>query len=56
MTFSRIEPTEAVPYPNPPTSGNWIQEPDGGLIPADEPTARTAGLFIDDEPEPFEEP
>lgn len=46
--FARIEPTPECPEPQPTTSGNWIQEPDGGLIPADEATARTAGLLIDD--------
>lgn len=36
------------PWPEPPTTGNWLRLPDGGLQPADEATARAAGLF--DEP------
>ena len=42
-----IEGQEAVP----PTSGNWLRAEDGTLTPADEATARTAGLW-DDEPAP----
>lgn len=49
--YARIEPTPENPEPNPPTSGNWIREEDGGLIPADLPTAETAGLVLPD-PEP----
>ena len=47
--FARIEPTAEIPEPQPPTSGNWLQEVDGGLVPADEATARTAGLLIEDD-------
>lgn len=41
---ARIEPTEASPEPAPPTGGNWLRHADGGLAPADESTARAAGL------------
>lgn len=47
MTYRRIEPTDQQPEPVPPTSGNWVREADGGLRPADDETARTAGLLID---------
>lgn len=44
--FGRIAPTVDVPHPQPPTSGNWVQDEEGGLTPADEATARTAGLLL----------
>lgn len=52
MPFSTIPaPTDPKqPLPDPPTSGNWLRLPDGGLQPADEATARGAGLFIDEPP------
>lgn len=41
---ARIEPTESVPEPLPVTGGKWVRQVDGGLAPADESTARAAGL------------
>jgi len=49
-------PIRAIPAPadpgapplSPPCSGNWLRQADGSLLPADESTARAAGLF--DEP------
>ncbi len=38
------------PWPEPPCTGNWRRLPDGSLQPADEATARAAGLF--EEPAP----
>lgn len=40
--------------PLPPCGGSWIRDAAGGLTPADEATARSAGLW--DEPEPASEP
>lgn len=40
----RIEPTKSAPEPMPPTGGHWVRHADGGLAPADESTARAAGL------------
>jgi hypothetical protein len=39
------------PYLVPPCSGNWRRLPDGALIPDDEATARSAGLFDEETPE-----
>ncbi len=52
MTFRTIPgPADAdAPPVNPPCSGNWQRLEDGSLRPADEATARSAGLF--DEPAP----
>lgn len=36
---------------NPPCGGHWQRDLDGGLTPADESTARAAGLWTDPEPE-----
>lgn len=33
-----------VTYPDPPSGGYWIRQPDGSLQPADETTATGAGL------------
>lgn len=52
MNFPRIEPTEAIKEPVPPCSGNWIRDKDGGIRPADEATAITAGLI----PNPADQP
>jgi len=46
--FNGMEPTEKNPEPNPPTSGNWIRDEDGGLRPADAATAATAGMAFAD--------
>ncbi len=35
---------------NPPCGGSWARDADGGLTPADEATARAAGLWDDLEP------
>jgi hypothetical protein len=40
----RIAPTPERPEPTPPVGGAWLTHPDGGLAPADEETARAAGL------------
>jgi hypothetical protein len=52
-TWRRIEPVldaEGNPVDQlPPCGGSWQREADGGLTPADEATARAAGL-IDDTP------
>jgi hypothetical protein len=48
MLLARIEPTPEIPEPNPPTSGNWIRDLDGGLRPADAATAATAGMAFDE--------
>jgi hypothetical protein len=48
MLLARIEPTPEIPEPNPPTSGNWIRDEDGGLRPADAATAATAGMAFDE--------
>lgn len=47
MSFRTIPgPAESsAPWPDPPTSGNWVRLPDGGLQPQDEATAKAAGLF-----------
>lgn len=50
-----IDPATGKPVElNPPTGGSWIRDADGGLTPADEATARGAGLW--DEPEQAAEP
>lgn len=41
---ARIEPTKSMPQPMPATGGKWVRQADGGLAPADESTARAAGL------------
>ena len=48
-------PIRSIPAPAegeavPPTSGNWLRAEDGTLTPADEATARTAGLWDDEAP------
>lgn len=48
MTILSIPADNPETPPNPPSSGNWIRNPDGSLTPADEATARTAGLWEDD--------
>jgi len=48
MRYGRIEPTKENPEPVPPTSGLWRREADGGLVPQDDATARTAGLLLDE--------
>lgn len=40
----RIEPTPENPLPMPNCGGLWERDSDGGLRPADEATARRAGL------------
>lgn len=47
---ARIPPTAAVPAPNPACGGRWLRDADGGLTPADEPTATAAGLRWPAEP------
>lgn len=51
MTILSIPAPSPDDLPDPPTSGNWQRNPDGSLVPADEATARTAGLWQDDTPE-----
>lgn len=51
MTIQSIPCEDVDNPPNPTTSGNWQRETDGRLTPADEATARTAGLW-QDEPQP----
>ncbi len=45
---TRIEPvigTNGKPdHLAPPVGGDWVRDPDGGLTPADEATAKAAGL------------
>lgn len=44
-------PDQAPPVP--PCTGNWVGNADGSLTPADEATARAAGLLDDDDaPDP----
>lgn len=47
------------PTPVPPCSGNWLRAEDGTLTPADEATARAAGLWEEpaapETPEPSQE-
>lgn len=40
---TRVEPTPGVEL-NPPCGGRWLRDADGGLTPADAPTAAAAGL------------
>ncbi len=58
MDFLTIPgPTEPdAPWPNPPTTGNWLRLDDGGLVPQDEATARTAGLYVEPAPTPAPAP
>lgn len=58
-------PIRAIPAPadpdappiNPPCSGSWRRLADGSLLPADEDTARAAGLFDEPaEPVPTSQP
>ncbi len=39
------DPKNPPPCPVPPCTGNWLRGADGSLTPADEATARTAGLW-----------
>lgn len=48
MPAIAIPATETQPWPDPPASGNWVRLPDGALAPADEATARGAGLWQDE--------
>ncbi len=43
MQQTRIEPVDGVEL-NPPCGGHWLRDADGGLTPADAPTAAAAGL------------
>lgn len=42
-------PGQPAPALVPPTSGNWLRGADDSLTPADEATARTAGLWAEPE-------
>jgi hypothetical protein len=41
---TRLEPTQQCPFPTPASGGNWRRDADGGLSPADQGTAESAGL------------
>lgn len=48
-----LHPTTGNPLEmTPPAGGSWIRDADGGLTPADEATARSAGLWVEPAPEP----
>ena len=55
MTIQRIPPQLLDGKPaelTPPAGGSWTRDADGGLTPADEATARGAGLWAEPEPQP----
>lgn len=52
MTIQSIPAPNPDELPNPTSTGNWVRNPDGSLSPQDEATARTAGLWQDEEPQP----
>ena len=41
---TRLEPTAQCPFPDPACGGHWRRDADGGLSPADQGTAESAGL------------
>jgi len=48
-----LHPTTGNPLEmTPPAGGSWTRDADGGLTPADEATARSAGLWVEPAPEP----
>lgn len=59
MPIQRIPPQQLDGKPvdlAPPCGGSWSRDADGGLTPADEATARAAGLWEEPMPEPTPEP
>lgn len=52
MPIIAIPVTDPERWPDPPTSGSWQRLENGSLVPADEATARSAGLWEDPPADP----